>query len=145
MIYVLIQDFQYTTSSGEILTLKKGTGIDRKEGDDCIISLARKEYRIKSIIVENNPQFFEKIDLKSKLVSLFKANTKRTAPKMAEIVEEFIKKEILEDKELVDHDILKSSLEACRQMYISTENDKWLLIIKNAGWSIDGKGVFKNV
>ena len=70
MIYVLIQDFQHTTSDGAIMTLKKGTKIERKDGDEYVIPLARKEYRIKSVIVENNPNFFEKIDMKVQIFNL---------------------------------------------------------------------------
>ena len=56
MIYVLIKDFQHITSEGVILFLKIGTKIDRKDGDEYVISQARKEFRIKSVIVENNPK-----------------------------------------------------------------------------------------
>ncbi len=144
MVYILIQDFQHTTSDGTILTLKKGTKIDRKEGDDYVISQARKEYRIKSVIVENNPNFFEKVDLKAQILNLLKENNKRTMPKTAEILAEFFEKQFLSDKELVDDDILKTTLEACRQMYFTTKEDKWLIPIKKLGWDADTKGVFKN-
>lgn len=143
MIYVLIQDFQHTASDGQILTLKKGIKIDRKEGDEYVISQARKEYRIKSVIVENNPTFFEKVDLKSQILNILKVNSKRTAPKTAEILSEFFEKEYLGDKELVDIDTLKITLDACRQMWLATKEDKWLLPIHNLKWNVDSKGVFK--
>jgi hypothetical protein len=144
MVYILIQDFQHTTSDGQILTLKKGTKIDRKEGDEYVISLARKEYRIKSIIVENNPTFFEKIDLKAQILNILKENSKRTMPKTAEILSEFFEKDFLGDKELVDIEVLKTTLEACRQMYIATKEEKWLVPIQKLKWNVDAKGVFKD-
>jgi hypothetical protein len=142
MIYILIQDFQHTTSDGQILTLKKGVKIDRKELDEYVISQARKEYRIKAAIVENNPNFFEKVDLKSQILNVLKQ--KRTAPKTAELLSEFFEKEFLGDKELVDIDTLKTALEACRQMYITTQNDMWLVPIHKLKWNVDSKGVFKD-
>jgi hypothetical protein len=144
MIYILKKDFQHTASDGVILFLKVGTKIDRKDGDEYIITQARKEFRIKAVIVENNPTFFEKIDLKAQLTTLCKINVKRTAPKMAEILVDFIDKEILADKELVDNEQMKVVLEACRLQYISTKEDKWLIPIQKLGWSVDSKGVFKN-
>lgn len=144
MIYILIQDFQHTTSDGQILTLKKGVKIDRKELDEYVISQARKEYRIKAAIVENNPNFFEKVDLKAQILNILKSNNKRTAPKTAEILSEFFEKEFLGDKELVDTDVLKTALEACRQLYISTQNDMWLVPIHKLKWNVDSKGVFKD-
>ncbi len=144
MIYVIIQDFQHTASDGQILTLKKGTKIDKKEGDEYIISQARKEYRIKAVIVENNPTFFEKISLKTQLMNILKENSKRTIPKTADILSEFFEKEFLSEKELVEYDVLKVTLEACRQLYITTQNDMWLVPIQKLGWNVDGKGVFKD-
>jgi hypothetical protein len=144
MIYLIIQDFQHTASDGQILTLKKGTKIDKKDGDEYVISQARKEYRIKAVIVENNPTFFEKISLKTQLMNILKENSKRTIPKTAEILSEFFEKEFLNEKELVDYDVLKVTLEACRQMYITTQNDMWLVPIHKLGWNVDGKGVFKD-
>ena len=48
MVYKLLQDFNYTTSDDEILVLKKGTTIDRKEGDVYIIKQGRQqEFTIK--------------------------------------------------------------------------------------------------
>jgi hypothetical protein len=144
MLYIIIQDFQHTTSDGAILTLKKGVKIDSKDGDEYVISQARKEYRIKSVIVENNPTFFEKVDLKSQILGILKENSKRTMPKTAEILTEFVEKEFLSDKELVEFDTLKVTLEACRQMYISTQNDMWLVPIHKLKWNVDSKGVFKD-
>lgn len=144
MIYILLQDFQHTTSDGQILTLKKGVKIDRKEGDEYVIISARKEYRIKATIIENNPNFFEKVDLKSQLVNLLKANSKRTIPKTADILSDFFEKEFLSDKELVEYEILKTALDACRLMFLSTKEDKWLIPIQNLGWTADAKGVSKN-
>ena len=142
MLYNIIQDFQHTTSDGVILTLKKGTKIIRKENDDYIISMSKKEFRIRSIIVENNPLFFQKVDLKSRILVLLKENTKRTMPKMAEILSDFIDTEFSEENSVND-DILKISLEACRLMYINTKDDKWLVPIHKLGWDVDNNGVFK--
>jgi len=144
MIYILIQDFQHTTSDGQILTLKKGTKIERKEGDEYVISLSRKEYRIKGVIVEKNPTFFEKVDLKAQIANLLKENNKRTIPKTAEILTEFFENEFLKDKELVDFEILKTTLEACRLQYIATKEDKWLMPIQKLKWNLDSKGVYKD-
>ena len=144
MIYILIQDFQHTTSDGQILTLKKGTKIERKEGDEYVISLSRKEYRIKGVIVEKNPTFFEKVDLKAQITNLLKENNKRTIPKTAEILTEFFETEFLKDKELVDFEILKTTLEACRLQYIATKEDKWLMPIQKLKWNLDSKGVYKD-
>lgn len=145
MIYLLIQDFQHTTSDGQILCLKKGTKIDRKENDEYVISLARKEYRIKSIIVEKNPTFFEKVDLKSQITNILKLNNKRTIPKTAEILSEFFDKEFLNDKDLIDKDVLKIALEACRLQYISSKEEKWLYPIHIMNWDVDAKGVYKKI
>lgn len=143
MIYILTKDFQHTTSDGQILFLKKGSKIDRKDGDDYIITQSRKEYRIKAVIVEKNPDFFEKIDLKSQLQTVLKENSKRTIPKTAEILCEFINTEILSGKTLIDDDIIKIMLDCCRLQYISTKDDKYLIPFKKLGWNIDSKGVYK--
>ena len=126
------------------MTLKKGTKIERKDGDEYVIPLARKEYRIKSVIVENNPNFFEKIDMKVQIFNLLKLNNKRTMSKLSEILVEFIEKEILAEKELVEDETMKVLLEACRQQYLSSMEDKWLIPIHKFGWDVDSKGVFKN-
>lgn len=141
--YILKQEFQYTTSEGVILTLKVGTKIDRKEGDEYVISQLRKEYRLQAIIVENNPNFFEKVDLKSQLTTLCKAESKRTAPKMAEILVDFINKEVIGTKDLVEEKTIETMLEACRLMYLSTKEDKWLVPFKDLNWVADAKGVSK--
>lgn len=141
--YVLKQDFQHLTSTKQILTLKTGTKIDTKEGDFYIITKSRKKYQIHKDIVENNPDFFEKVDLKTQIQDILKKNNKRTAPKMADILHEFLSEEYLFNKEIVDIDQVEVMLEACRQQYIATEEDKWLLPISRLGWSVDGKGVFK--
>jgi hypothetical protein len=142
MLYNIIQDFQHTTSDGVILTLKKGTKIDKKDNDDYIISMSKKEFRIRSIIVENNPLFFQRVDLKSRILSLLKENTKRTMPKTAEILADFMESEFSSENTVSD-DILKTTLEACRLMYISTKDDKWLIPIHKLGWDVDNNGVFR--
>src|SRR6478735_1965315 len=144
MIYILIQDFQHTTSDGQILLLKKGAKIDRRENDYYIISLSRKEYKIKAIIVEKNPLFFHKVDLKTQILSILKTNNKRTAPKLAELLSDFFIKEHLEGKDYVDVENLRIMLEACRLQYLLTKDEKWLLPIHNLKWDVDVNGVFKN-
>ncbi len=144
MVYLLIQDFQHTTSDGQILTLKKGTKIDRKDGDDYVINVFSKEYRIKSVIVENNPTFFEKTDLKAQLQALLKSNSKRTTPKLAEILADFFEHTYIgKNKQVVDIDILETALDACRLQFIETKEDKFLRPIEKLGWDVDSKGVFK--
>lgn len=141
--YILKQDFQYTTSTKQILLLKAGTKIDKKNGDHYVISKARKEYRIPKDIVETNPDFFEKQDLRSQLQDILKTNSKRTAPKTAEILEDFLVNQYLFEKELVEIDLIKDMLEACRLMYMETKEDKWLEPIHKLGWNVDAKGVFR--
>lgn len=141
--YILKQDFQYTTSTKQILSLKIGTKIDKKDGDHYVVSKARKEYKIHQDIVENNPEFFEKQDLRTQLQDILKKNSKRTAPKTAEILELFLLEEYLFEKELVDIALVKQMLDACRLMYMETEEEKWLEPIHKLGWNVDAKGVFK--
>ena len=64
--------------------------------------------------------------------------------KLSEILVEFIEKEILAEKELVEDETMKVLLEACRQQYLSSMEDKWLIPIHKFGWDVDSKGVFKN-
>lgn len=142
--FILKKDFQYTTSDDQILTLNVGTKIDSKDGDHYIITKGRKEYKINKSIVENNPEFFEKVDLQTQLQAILKKNSKRTSPKTAEIIHDYLTDEYFYNKELVENDLLETMLDACRLQYMSTEDDKWLIPIQRLGWNIDSKGVFKN-
>ena len=141
--YVLTQDFQYTTSNNKILTLKSGTKIDKKEGDHYIISKARTEYKIHKDIVDNNPDIFEQVNLQTQIQEILKKNSKSTSPKTAKILHNFLVEEHFYGKDLVEIDDLKVMLDACRMMYMETENDKWLEPIQHLGWNVDAKGVFK--
>ena len=142
--FILKKDFQHTTSDNKILSLDIGTKLDSKRGDYYIISKARKEYEIHKDIVENNPEFFEKIDLQTQLQAILKKNSKRTSPKTAEILFEFLENEYFSGKELVEEELIRTMLDACRLQYIETEDEKWLIPIQRLGWGVDGKGVFKN-
>ncbi len=52
MIYKLLKDFNYTTSNNKIQELKKGTAIDRKEGDEYIIKQGvKKEITIPCVLL----------------------------------------------------------------------------------------------
>jgi hypothetical protein len=94
MIYKLLKDFNYTTSDKKIMELKKGTAIDRKEGDEYIIKQGRqKEFTIDCVLVENNPDYFEKIDLKQRIVNLLKSTKSKTMPKIASDVAKFLEED----------------------------------------------------
>jgi len=143
MVYVLKQKFQQLASDGTIGFLKEGTKIDKKEGDKYLITQNRKVYQIDALVVENNPDFFEKIDLQTQLQSILKKCSKNTAPKTAKVLNEFLQDEYLAGKEVVETELLATALEACRQMYLSSSDDKWLVPISRLDWDLDAKGVFK--
>ena len=102
MIYKLLKDFNYTTSDKKIMELKKGTTIDRKEGDEYIIKQGRqKEFTIECALVENNPDYFEKIDLKQRIIALLKKTKSKTMPKIASDVSKFLEEDYFKGKEIV--------------------------------------------
>ncbi len=144
MVYKIIKDFNHTTSEDKILTLKEGTAIDRKEGEEYIIKQGRqKELRVKASLIENNPDYFEKVDLNSRLLALLKKAKPKTVNKTVNVVTDFLDEEYLKGKDLVDEDILSIALDACRLQFITTEDKKWLVPIQELDWDIDAKGVYK--
>lgn len=144
MVYKIIKDFNHTTSDDIIMVLKEGTPIDRKEDNEYIIKQGRqKELRIKATLVENNPDYFEKVDLTTILISLLKKSKAVTKPKIVKEVVTFLEEDYFKGKELVEDDILAIALDACRLQFIETEDKKWLLPIQQLDWDIDAKGVYK--
>ena len=145
MIYKLLKDFNYTTSDKKIMELKKGTAIDRKEGDAYIIKQGRqKEFTIDCALVENNPDYFEKIDLKQRIVNLLKSTKSKTMPKIASDVAKFLEEDYFKGKEVVEEDYFVMALEACLAQFIATEDEKWLTPITKSGWGVDdSSGVYK--
>jgi len=142
--FILKQDFQHLDSTNQLHILKAGTRIDKLEGNFYLIIKSRKKLQIPKDVVEKNPDFFEKIDLRTQLQNIIKKNKSRTAPKLAEIIELFLEDEYFSGKDLVDIDTLRVMLEACRQKYMETEDDTWLEPIQKLGWNADGKGVYKD-
>ena len=145
MVYKIIKDFNHVTSDHKILILKEGTSIDRKEEESYIIKQGRhKELKIPAVIVESNPEYFDKVDLNSRILNLLKKSKAKTNPKIANELTKFIDEEYLAGKSLVDEDILAIALEACRQQFLSTQEKSWLEPIEKLDWDIDSKGVYKN-
>lgn len=143
----LMQDFHYTSSDGQIIILKKGTKIEKRDSvsGDYIFILNKIEFKIKAIVVESNPTYFQKIDIKTKLTNLLKLNSKRTAPKLAEILIEFIDQEYFSGgNQLLDIETIKTVLDASRLQYISSKEEKWLIPLKKLGWKANEKGIFKD-
>lgn len=144
MLYKLIKDFNYTTSDKKILELKKGITIDRKDGNVYIIKQGRQqEYTIDCDLVENNPEYFEKIDLKQRIIALLKRTKSKTTPKISSDIVTFLETEYFNDKELVEEEYLMTALQACKEQFILTKNEKWLVPIVKLGWGIDETGVYK--
>lgn len=143
MLYKIIQDFQYLNSENVISVLKKGLTIDRRDGQDYIISALRKDIRINVSIVESNPNFFEKTDIKSQLTTIIKESKGKSVLKTVDVLDNFINDEVINNKILVSYDLLSEMLDACRLMYKNTENEKWLLPINKLGWSVDENTVYK--
>lgn len=144
MAFELIQDFQYTNTEMEIMSLPKGTKIEKKVGDHYIFHIRKKEYRLDKRIVENNPLHFKKVDLTTQIQEILKKNKNHNSPKLAKIVVEFIETVYMSNMELVDLDILETMLNACRLKFKETQDDKWLIPLKELNWGADADGVFKN-
>jgi hypothetical protein len=144
MIYKLLKDFNYTTSDKRIMELKKGTTIDRKEGDVYVIKQGRQqEFTIDCALVENNPDYFEKIDLTQRIIALLKRTKSKTAPKISKDIATFLEEDYFKGKELVEEEYLATALEACKEQFIATKEEKWLVPITKLGWGVDESGVFK--
>ena len=71
---------------------------------------------------------------------LLKTNNTRTAPKLAEIVENFIDTTLLDNKQIVDNNDISLLLTASKEMYNNTSDEKYLTIIKMLGWGLDPQG-----
>ncbi len=140
MLYKLKKDFQHTNTAGQIQLLNAGAKIDKKEGDSYIIKQGNKILYIDAKIVEANPDFFEKVDFRSQLTVLLKTNNTRTAPKLAEIVENFIETTLLDNKQIVDNNDISLLLSASKEMYSTTNDEKYLAVIKKLGWGLDAQG-----
>jgi hypothetical protein len=140
MLYKLKKDFQHTNTAGQIQLLNAGAKIDKKEGDSYIIKQGNKILYIDAKIVEANPDFFEKVDFRSQLTVLLKTNNTRTAPKLAEIVENFIETNLLDNKQIVDNNDISLLLSASKEMYSTTNDEKYLAVIKKLGWGLDAQG-----
>lgn len=140
MLYKLKKDFQHTNTAGQIQLLNAGAKIDKKEGDSYIIKQGNKILYIDAKIVESNPDFFEKVDFRTQLTVLLKTNNTRTAPKLAEIVENFIDTTLLDNKQIVDNNDISLLLTASKEMYNNTSDEKYLTIIKKLGWGLDPQG-----
>lgn len=146
MYYRLKKDFQHINSNQKIETIKEGTEIKDKQGDYYIAFQNKQKIEIPAEIVENNPEYFEKYDLQSQLESVIRKNKKdnKINRKFAENVVDFLYNEYFLDKEIVSEDLIETMLEACRQMYMNTEDESWLYPIQQLGYTVDEYGIQKN-
>jgi hypothetical protein len=141
MLFKLKKDFQHTNALGQIQLLSIGAKIDKKDGENYIIKQGNKILYIDAKIVESNPDFFEKVDFRSQLTVLLKTNNTRTAPKLAEIVETFINDTLLDNKQIVDISDISTLMFASKEMFKTTQDEKYLSIFQKLGWGIDENGI----
>lgn len=138
--YILKKEFQYTDANGVILTLKPGINIDNKDGSNYIIQYNRKSYKIPSNIIDNNPDFFERKDIKTLLLDHIKLNSKKTNIKKADALIDFIEDNIIQDNELVNINDLTIALQACKNQFQNTNDKMWLTPLHNLGWDVNENG-----
>lgn len=138
--YILKTDFQYTTNTGSIFTLKPGVQFERLDNSNYQFKHERKTYKINKTVLENNPTFFELVNFETLLIDLLKKINSKPYKKKAEDIVELIEDNILADKELVDKDLLKESIKACVMMYQKDNDQNWLKIVDDMGYTIDDDG-----
>jgi hypothetical protein len=142
--YILIKDFQYTNQEKQIMTLSVGTKLEVETNGFFHFKLKGKEYRVEKVIVVNNPEFFKKVDFLSLLIDLLKREKKKTAPKLAESIEQLVLDEVLADNTLVNPNTEMIMVKACYKMYVSTKNEEYLEPLTELGYYWDEKGVYKD-
>lgn len=144
--YILTKPYQFTTSDSVIVTLDKGLKITETDGDNYIVLLKKKQYKIPRGIVEKNPDFFEKVDFKTQLIDFLKKQNKNSPySKKADGILQFFEDTYVQDNELIPYDTAKKMLEACVEMYKKTNSEQWLQPISDLGWDIadDGSSLYK--
>lgn len=140
--YKLIQEFQFTDSTNTIIVLKPGTTIT-ESGGVYKFEYRKKSYIIDFKLIENNPSFFKKEDIKTRIVEMLKKYSGSTYVKRADLVIDLFNSEFIGDRELVDSGLLETALNACRLQYLATNDVKWLIPIDSLGYTADENGVVK--
>ena len=144
--YILINDFQHISSDGKIELLKTNTKIQERDGNFYLIKINRKTLRLNKEIVENTPNYFKKVDLRTSIQDILKKNNKSKSPKLSQLIVEYLDNDYFHGKELIEDDVVKVMLDACRLMFKETEDEKWIEPIDHMidkGWLVDAKGISK--
>lgn len=143
---VLEKEYHYTVDS-TIYVLKKGTRIDTVEGDFYIVTVNRKKLKLKKSVVENNPDFFKKIDPKTLLIEFLKKINKNSSyAKRADSLMQFFDDKVYENKQAVPLELMETMLTACLTMFKKTTDEKWIKPIHDLGWDVgDDDKLFKKI
>ena len=140
--FILSKEFQYTDSTHAITVLPAGTRFEQEVGGQLHFTINRKRFSLDKQIALANPQFFKEVNFRTRLTELLKTEKNRTAPKLAELVNELVESEVLRGNVLVPAETLDLLVDACYHQYLRTADPADLAPLQTLGYTWDANGYY---